>query len=508
MHRRQIADASSLGMSRKEDAPVFLDSSQGNRDSTALVLPDRTELSYRELARLASAAARVFGGRKRLVTVFGGRDLGTVAAYLGALAGHHVCAMLDAATPADRQQDHLDRYQPDFVGYGTGGVPASAALSAAYARAGTLPGGAALFRRVRGAAGQPEIPDETALMLFTSGSTGSPQAVRLSRSNLTANAGSIAAALGIQPDDRGITSLPLHYCYGLSVLNSHLWAGASVVLSEHSPVSMRFWRLASTAECTSLAGVPTVYRLLHRSGLDPGAVPSLRLLTQAGACLEPDLIRHFAAAMERVGGRFIVMYGQTEATARISWLPPELLASHLGSVGRPVPGGRIWIAGDHPGGPAVPDGVTGRVMYAGPNVMLGYARSRADLAAGDTMQGVLDTGDRGYLRDGLLYLTGRASRMVKILGRRVDLDDVEATARRVGPAAVVGTPDERIIVYVDSDQDRFQPVRDQLARELRVPANLIQLIRVAALPVTPRGKVDYAALRSRAGDSCVPSPSG
>jgi acyl-CoA synthetase (AMP-forming)/AMP-acid ligase II len=494
---------------------VFLDSGTSGQDSTALVLADGSEFSYRKLGQLSNAAAREFGGPKRLVTVFGGRDLATVVAYLGALAGHHVCAMLDRATPADRQQDHFERYQPDFVAYGPGDAPAAAAQSTTYERAGTAAGGAALFRRAGGAGRSEvsgsEISEDTALLLFTSGSTGSAQAVRLSRSNLTANAAAIATSLGIQPDDRGITSLPLYYCYGLSVLNSHLSAGASVVLSEHSPVSARFWRLASTAGCTSLAGVPTVYRLLQRSGLDPGAVPSLRLLTQAGARLEPDLVRHFAAAMDRVGGRFIVMYGQTEATSRISWLPHELLTDHLGSVGHPVPGGRVWIAGDHPGEPeaALPDGVTGRVMYAGPNVMLGYARSRADLAAGDTMHGVLDTGDRGYLRDGLLYLTGRAARIVKILGRRVDLDDVETIVRRVGPAAVVGTPDERIMVFVESDQALYQPVREWLARELRVPANLIQFIRVGALPVTPRGKMDYAALRCQVeDDSCLPSPNG
>jgi acyl-CoA synthetase (AMP-forming)/AMP-acid ligase II len=480
---------------------VFLLGDAGRHSRPAIVTAART-VTYGELRHLIGETGRLLrSDRKLLVTVFGDRDLGTVLAYLAALSERHACALHDPAATAAQQLAHLDAYRPDVVVYGPDANQVDPPEG--YRPAGRLPEGGAVFRRTaedgavlrHAAEGGVDIDDRTALLLTTSGSTGSPQTVRLSRDNLSSNARAIGAALGITEADRGITALPLHYCYGLSVLNSHLAAGGSVVLCGESPVSARLWHLMSTLECTNLAGVPTTYRLLHARGVDVGAVPSLRMLTQAGGKLEDDLIRHFADMMARSAGQFVVMYGQTEATARIACLPHGELGRHPGSVGRPVPGGRVWIRGeDEHTGVALPDGTVGRVMYEGPNVMLGYARCRADLSQGDTLHGVLDTGDRGCLRDGMLYLTGRAKRIVKVYGRRMDLDDIEAVLRCAGPAAVVSTGDERIAIVTEGDRAAMEPVRERLARELKVPRHTIELVRVEALPYTASGKVDYVRL--------------
>jgi hypothetical protein len=180
---------------------------------------------------------------------------------------------------------------------------------------------------------------DLAVLLATSGSTGSPRFVRLSRAAITA----IADVLGIGPDDVAPINLPLHYSYGMSVLNSHLLHGATVVIEDSGLPARSFWQAVTDYRSTSLAGVPHHYRLLRRLSFDPAAHPTLRTLTQAGGALAPDLIAEFHDAMAAVGGRLFVMYGQAEAAPRMATLPVDLLPTRLGSVGRALPGGRFSV---------------------------------------------------------------------------------------------------------------------------------------------------------------------
>jgi acyl-CoA synthetase (AMP-forming)/AMP-acid ligase II len=186
--------------------------------------------------------------------------------------------------------------------------------------------------------------------------------------------------------------------------------------------------------------------------------------------------------MDRRDGGFVVMYGQTEATARMSWLPHQHRVAGRGSVGQAIPGGHLSVE-------------AGEVVYEGPNVMLGYATSRADLALGDVTGGRLRTGDLGYLRDGWLHITGRAARFAKIQGQRINLDDVERAATEVGPSAVVSAPDEHLVIFVEGDTDRFAPLRSRLATQLAIPVRAIQIRALERVPTGESGKTDHATLR-------------
>ncbi len=264
--------------------------------------------------------------------------------------------------------------------------------------------------------------------------------MRLSEQNVRANAESIAGYLGLTPDERPITSLPLHYSFGLSVLNSHLLAGAVVVLSGDSVLQRPFWDAFRAHGCTSLAGVPFTYQMLERVGFRDMDLPTLTTLQQAGGALDLHLTRVYAEHMARLGRRFFVMYGQTEATARIAYVPPERLLDKLGSAGIAIPAGRLRIDADESASRAARS--TGEIIYEGPNVMLGYASDPDDLRRGDDLHGVLRTGDIGYLdEDGFLFLVGRSKRIAKVFGLRVNLDEVEVALRESGPAAVVGGSD-------------------------------------------------------------------
>jgi acyl-CoA synthetase (AMP-forming)/AMP-acid ligase II len=241
--------------------------------------------------------------------------------------------------------------------------------------------------------------------------------------------------------------------------------------------------------------VPYTYLLLERVGYRDMDLPSVRTMQQAGGALERSLTERYRQHMNEKGGRLFVMYGQTEATARIAYVPPERLPEKLGAAGQAIPGGHLRIeATDGASG----DPRSGEVVYEGPNVMLGYAEGREDLGRGDELAGVLHTGDIGYLDDeGFLYITGRSKRIAKVFGLRVNLDELELMLREEGPAAVVATDDRVWGFCAFGTDDTAAELRNHLSRRLHLHPSALELRRVDELPVTSSGKTDYRALERR-----------
>jgi long-chain acyl-CoA synthetase len=436
-------------------------------DSVAVVDGETGETWTR--ARLAEAVAgtaeRLRSERKELVFCACDRDVGSVVGYLGAVAAGHAVALCDRNVHEQLAAALLERYQPRWV------------LDAE---------GAEVRTTERDAPPDaPEIAPELTVLLSTSGTTGSPRLVRLARRNLEANAASIVEYLGIDADERAIASLPIHYSYGLSVLNSHLAAGASIVLTRESVIRPGFWEQASAHRATSFAGVPYTYAMLERTGLLRTHAPAtLRTLTQAGGRLAPEAIVALHELMTARGGRLVVMYGQTEATARIAYVPPDALPAKAGTIGIPIPRGELRVD-------------DGELVYRGPNVMLGYAEDRADLARGDDQQGELRTGDLGHADDdGFFVVTGRSARIAKVFGLRVNLDEVESAARRFGAVAAVDAGDA-VRLFVEAPGVDAREVRSHLANLLRVNSRAFDVRAIERLPTRGSGKIDYAALADR-----------
>ena len=334
------------------------------------------------------------------------------------------------------------------------------------------------------------IHPDLALLLSTSGSMGSKKLVRLSHTNVSANASAIAEYLDLTVRDRGISSLPFHYCYGLSVLHSHLLVGATVAMCDASVVDPCFRDALERHAVTNVAGVPHTFDLLDRAGPDRLFVPTLRFVTQAGGRMSPEAVRRWINRSETRGVDFYVMYGQTEATARMAYLRPEDGARHPGAIGRPIPGGSFTLrpVDDHD------DGV-GELVYRGPNVMLGYAERSEDLALGRTID-ELATGDLAkYDSVGDVYeIVGRSSRFVKPFGVRVDLDTLESWLRdRLGDTVdvAVGGSDERLTIVAERADPSFVGalVRDHTG----LPAGAM-IVDDGPVPRTMSGKVDYGAL--------------
>ncbi|MBW4719602.1 AMP-binding protein [Saccharothrix obliqua] len=446
------------------------------RDAATGELVGGAELAER-VARVAESYADLPPG---VLFLRVGLDVPSVLAYLGAFQAGRAVALLDPAQDRAVLDDLVTRFRPAAV---VGGPP------------GAAPGYTDDWVRVD-AGGVVPHPD-LAVLLPTSGSTGNPKFVRLSRAAVLANADAIAEVLDIGPDEVAPTTLPLHYSYGMSVLNSHLRRGATVLLEGSGVVARPFWDAVVEHGATSLAGVPYHYEMLRRLRFDPAKYPTLRTLTQAGGKLRTELVSEFNAKMTAVGGRMFVMYGQTEAAPRMATVPAARLADKPGSAGLALPGGSFAVrTGD--GAETTAPGVVGEIVYRGPNVMMGYAESEAELALPDGLGGVLVTGDLGYLDDeGYLYVTGRLKRIGKVFGNRVSLDDLEQLVKHLGAAAAVPAGD-KVVVWLDgASADDCKAAARALAAALHMHITGFDVRPVAGFPLLPSGKIDYRALEAR-----------
>ena len=457
----------------------------------AAVLIDATSgaaVSRRSIEQRAAAWANRNGS---VVFVLADDSIECASEFHALLEAGMPVALLDAASSADQIGSLLARYRPEFVC-----APEHWAPPADYSKAGPR-----LWSRATDVLPAAAAHLDLAVLLTTSGSTGSPKFVRLSKGNVRANAEQIAESLNLTPTDRGVTALPLHYSFGMSILTSHAIAGSPVVVTSGSVIEPAFWQALDEHQVTLLPGVPQTYQMLNRLRFTQRflpSVPSLRALMQAGGRLNSELVETLAEAMAQRNGHFYVMYGQTEAAPRIACLPPARLAEKLGAVGVALAGGHLEARGED--GETLPPGEVGEIFYTGPNVMMGYAESREDLALGDTHGDTLATGDLGYVdAEGFLFLTGRAKRIAKVAGLRVSLDEVETLAAQMGlddPVAIE-VPEGVICLAVTSPgvNDPTTVVK-QLTRAVRLPAKAIRAELVAAIPLLPSGKVDYASLRT------------
>ena len=437
-------------------------------------------LTYAELAGLVAERAAVLGRTRRLVLLAGANRVESLVTYLAGLSAGHPVLLVPGDNPGNLAAV-VEAYDPDVV------VAPDGSLTERHA--GTVH----------------DLHPDLALLLSTSGSTGSPKLVRLSAANVQANAESITEYLRIRPSDVAATTLPMHYCYGLSVINSHLLAGASLMLTPLSVVDTCFWDEFRAVGATTFAAVPYSVDLLDRVGFEQMDLPTLRYVTQAGGRLAPERVRHYATVGRERGWDLFVMYGQTEATARMAYLPPDLALTSPGSVGVAIPGGSFRLeplpetplarAAAAEGEPDV-----GELVYDGPNVMLGYAESPADLALGRVVSS-LHTGDVARRTpEGLYELVGRRNRFAKIFGLRIDLDQVErvyaAEGLLVACAAAESPTGERLVVAIADDAAPVDPDRvAAVAKEhIGLPPAAVTVCPVREIPRLPNGKPDYRAV--------------
>lgn len=446
-----------------------------NPEAIALIAQDGSCVTYAELSaradewssRLRSAA----GTKSAIAAVEIEPTLESIGAYLGALRAGIPVLVLEPSREAEESQI-AEFWQPEII-----------------VRSGEF---FVSPKRARGEGQGGAVHPDLSLLLSTSGTTGDPKLVRLSSGNIASNAEAIVEYLGITPSDRAITSLPLFYSYGLSVLNSYLEAGATIVLTDRKILDPEFWSLCESSELTSLALVPHQVELLASGHLDRLALPSLRYVTQAGGKLSSELATTMWDVGQSHGWDLFIMYGQTEASPRMSYVPPLLLPEANDTIGVPIPGGKIDLIG--PDGRAITEpNVAGELVYRGPNVMMGYAERREDLANGKEVS-ALDTGDIAELtEDGLFRIVGRKKRFAKLFGLRISLDRTEEVLRQKGIPAFVIAADETLVVLHRDAQDGPK-ARHEIESAYGLPTDSVLSAHLDDVPLAPSGKPDMRAM--------------
>ncbi len=439
----------------------------------ALQLPDGLAFTYAELAAQADESAADLAPRT-LVAIECGNEVSCVAAYIGCLRRGVVPLLIDAGLAPELRVKLYEHFRIQLIWGKHGSTTRHAWLPLRHT--------------------SPALHPTLALLMLTSGSTGAPQLVRLSYRNLQCNAESIAQCLNISCRDRPITTLPMHYSYGLSVINSHLTRRACVLLTSSSVAERAFWDFFRRECATSLSGVPAIYDMLRRLRFERMSLPSLRDMTQAGGHLAPEQVQWFAQLAKSRDQRFIVMYGQTEATARMSFLPAHRVLEKKESVGLAIPGGEFFLRDSHNACFTEAERV-GELIDRGENVMLGYAEVMADLALGDSLAGELATGDMAKRDDdGFYYIVGRLKRFIKIHGNRISLDEVEQRLQSSGvDAYAIGRDDLLVIALIDSQWDS-DVVAQELSSVYRLHHSVVRVFKCSNVPRSSSGKVQYQAL--------------
>lgn len=342
----------------------------------------------------------------------------------------------------------------------------------------------------------PALHDELALLLTTSGSTGSPKFVRQSYTNIISNTKSIVEYLRLTEAERAITTLPMNYTYGISVLNTHLAVGATVLLTNKGLMQKEFWSFFKEQCATSIAGVPYTYEILKRLRITRMELPSLRTMTQAGGKLNPEFHSELAKWAHDTGREFVVMYGQCEATARMAYLPANRSIEKAGYMGIAIPGGRFELV-DEMGKVVFEPDVTGELVYYGENVTLGYAESGEDLIKGDERNGRLETGDMAQMdAEGYFRIVGRKKRFLKLFGNRVNLDEAEQLlkTRYQNIECACAGEDDHLKIYT-TNKESGSEMCEYLSEKMGLHISAFSAEYLLEIPKNEAGKTLYTELR-------------
>lgn len=433
--------------------------------------------------------------KRSLVFSFCHNVVGSVAGYFGFLCNGIVPVLLDRHIEKELALNLIKVYQPDFL-Y----VPMEQRED--FGSFETVLESYEYYLLKTNFDVKHEMYPDLGLLLTTSGSTGSPKFVRQSYTNIQANAESIVEYLQIDETERPITTLPMNYTYGLSIVNSHLLVGATILMTDYTLMEKGFWEFFRENEATSFGGVPYTYEMLKKLRFFRMDLPSLRTMTQAGGKLSPELHKEFAQYAKEQGKKFVVMYGQTEATARMAYLPAERSLEKYGSMGIAIPGGKFTLVDVEEKAITEPD-VTGELIYEGPNVTLGYAESMEDLQKGDERHGKLVTGDMAKMdEDGFFYIVGRKKRFLKIYGNRVNLDEVERMLKsnfETYDFACGGVDDQLYAFVTTEDEEAKAKVKKFLAEKTGLNHKAFTVQSIDQIPKNEAGKTLYIKLEGYYG---------
>ncbi len=453
------------------------------KDAVALVTEDENEIIYQELIIRADQLAKQMKHESLIFLVCRNVEEAVIG-YVGCLRNDIIPVMISEDIDERLLKNLLNMYHPSYIW-----EPEKSSFFI----------GEKIYQdnkyclRETGLEKDYELGKDLSILLTTSGSTGSPKLVRQTWKNIQSNTESIVAYLNILPLDRAITTLPMNYTYGLSILNTHLYVGARVILTEKTLFDKSFWNLFINQKATTFGGVPYTYEILKKLQFRRMELPSLRYITQAGGKLVKEMTEEFNEICEEKKIQLIIMYGQTEATARMSYLPWKDARKKAGSIGIAIPGGRFVLINED-GNEIQNENEVGELIYFGDNVTPGYAESRMDLAKSDENCGKLYTGDMAKRdEDGFFYIVGRKKRFLKLFGNRVNLDEVENLLKKEKIENVCTGKDDCLVIYITNLEQEKMTI-DFIINHTRINRNGFVVRYIKQIPRSESGKVLYSSL--------------
>jgi len=463
----------------------FYDDIDAFGDATAFITESSDHLSYRTVVLEADRLKQQLGGRC-LVFIVCRNTVEAIVGYLGCLRAKAVPILIGENIDGEFFNSLLEQYRPEYIwlsGDRTGELK-SCSRCHAYGDYVLLKTSFVVDYALHA---------DLAMLMTTSGSTGSPKLVRLTYNNINSNTDSIAEYLSISSSDRPITTLPMAYTFGLSILNSHLLNGCAIILTDMTLMDKGFWELLKAHDATTFSGVPYTFEILKKLRFFTMKLPGLKVITQAGGKLSRELSEEFAIGCKERAISFIVMYGQAEASPRMSYLPGEVAVLKAGSIGRAIPGGEFWIEDDN--GRVINDSDSvGELVYRGENVCAGYSMDRMDLGKGDENGGILKTGDLAERdSDGYYYIVGRQRRFLKLFGNRINLDEVEQILKDAGYDCACTGEDDRMTIYVTT-RERHREIRKFISERTRINAAGFRIEWIETIPRNDAGKALYREL--------------
>lgn len=456
---------------------MFLDLDKKDRAKVAVIDDSGRSITYGDICDFSQEFAKHLPYRT-LIFILSENKIGSLLGYTASLTNKVVPLILSAKTEEGLYTNLRDMYKPEYIW-----VPDEMVEQLGYEPIFS----AWDYTLVK--TGYPTVPlyEELSLLLPTSGSTGSPKLVRHSYRNIEANADNVRRLFQLTEEEKAMAILPMHYTMGLSVIASHLLTGATLLLSGRSLLDKGFWTMLK--EATSFTGVPYSYDILTKMRFTRLDLPHLRIITQGGGKLTPEMWNTLAQYAQDKGKQFIATYGQSECTARMAYLPADLALKKVCSIGIAEPGGQLSII-DNDGKETFEGEATGEMVYRGENVTLGYATCQQDLLKGDENHGVMHTGDLAR-RDanGCYFIVGRLKRFLKIFGLRIGLDEVENLIKQEFHVdCYCKGNDEKLIVLVTDSS-----IMDKLPAFIEEKTHLfhqkVEVQRVDAILRNEAGKV-------------------
>ncbi len=457
------------------------------KNNIAIIDNEHSDLSYKQVLKETNKIKKKIK-KKSLILIVSENTLGSLLAYIFCIINNHVAIILDSKTTKKNILKIFKNYQPNYIFLSK---EIKTILSKKCSEKYNFYDQSLMKNKINK---KKKLNRNLSVLLSTSGSMGSIKFVKLSKSNLKSNTDSIINYLNINKKDSAITNLPISYSYMLSIINTHFEVGGSIIISKYSLIEKKFWTILNNSKVTSFNGVPYTYEMLIRIGLKNIKIKTLKYLTQAGGKLEKNKLKEILNFCKRNNIKFFSMYGQTEASPRISYLKPEFSENKIGSIGKGLSGNKIYLI-NNDGKKILKPYVSGEIINEGKNVFMGYSKNCNDLSKPNEKNYKLKTGDLGFFdKDGFFFITGRISRIAKIFGNRIDLDDLESLMSQKSYKVFCLSDNNKIFIFIEKNYNKLNLI-STISKITNLNISSFKLIKLKYFPRTSNNKVSYSELK-------------